>query len=86
MATTFLRKAGIYLEDLDVKPEFHRKGFGRVMLSYLAQLAKERDCGRLEWWGLDWHEAAGQAGLAKYGGPASTRPVYLQRAFFPQED
>jgi len=56
--STFLGQAGIYLEDLYVQPAFRGKGFGRVMLSYLAQLAKERDCGRLEWWVLDWNKAA----------------------------
>jgi GNAT superfamily N-acetyltransferase len=46
------------LEDLFVKPEYRGKGFGTVMLSYLAKLAKKRNCGRLEWWVLDWNEPA----------------------------
>jgi GNAT superfamily N-acetyltransferase len=45
---TFLGRPGIYLEDLYVRPEFRRKGIGRAMLTYLAGLTKERDCGRLE--------------------------------------
>jgi GNAT superfamily N-acetyltransferase len=54
--STFLGKPGIYLEDLFVKPEMRGKGFGKIILSYLAKLAIERDCGRLEWWCLDWNE------------------------------
>ena len=45
---TFLGRPGIYLEDLYVRPEFRRKGIGRAMLTYLAGLTKDRDCGRLE--------------------------------------
>lgn len=56
--STFLGKPGIYLEDLFVKPEFRGKGFGKSMISYLAHLAKERGCGRLEWWVLDWNKPA----------------------------
>lgn len=54
--STFLGQAGIYLEDLFIKPEMRGKGFGRKMLTYLAKLAVERDCGRLEWACLDWNE------------------------------
>ena len=54
--STFLGRPGIYLEDLYVKPEFRGRGFGQQLLSYLAKLAKERNCGRLEWWVLDWNE------------------------------
>ena len=54
--STFLSKPGIYLEDLYVKPEFRGAGIGKKLLVYLARLAKERDCGRLEWWVLDWNE------------------------------
>ncbi len=54
--STFLGKPGIYLEDLYVKPEFRGAGIGKKLLARLAGLAKERDCGRLEWWVLDWNE------------------------------
>jgi GNAT superfamily N-acetyltransferase len=54
--STFLGQAGIYLEDLFVNPEMRGKGFGKMMLKYLAKLAIERDCGRLEWACLDWNE------------------------------
>lgn len=54
--STFLGRPGIYLEDLFVKPEMRGKGIGKIMLSFLAKLAIERKCGRLEWWCLDWNE------------------------------
>ncbi|WP_017651327.1 GNAT family N-acetyltransferase [Fortiea contorta] len=56
--STFLTKPGIYLEDLFVKPEFRRLGVGKALLIKLAQIAVERNCGRLEWSVLDWNEPA----------------------------
>ena len=56
--STFLGRPGIYLEDLYVQPEFRGKGIGRSLLSHLAQLTRERDCGRLEWAVLNWNESA----------------------------
>jgi GNAT superfamily N-acetyltransferase len=56
--STFLGRPGIYLEDLFVIEKLRGRGIGRVLLSYLAQLAVERGCGRLEWWVLDWNEPA----------------------------
>lgn len=54
--STFVGKQGIYLEDLYVKPEMRGKGIGKIILSFLGKLAVERNCGRLEWWCLDWNE------------------------------
>lgn len=54
--STFLGRPGIYLEDLYVKPEMRGKGIGEILLSFLAKLAIDRKCGRLEWWCLDWNE------------------------------
>ncbi len=54
--STFLGRAGIYLEDLFVKTEYRGKGYGKGLLKKLAQIAKERGCGRLEWWCLDWNK------------------------------
>ncbi len=56
--STFLGKPGLYLEDLYVKPPFRRRGFGKVFLRQLAQIAVERSCGRFEWTVLDWNEPA----------------------------
>jgi GNAT superfamily N-acetyltransferase len=56
--STFLGVAGLYLEDLFVKPEWRRRGIGRQLLRYVAELAVNRKCGRLEWSVLDWNAPA----------------------------
>ena len=56
--STFLTQPGIYLEDLFVLPDFRGQGIGKSLIVYLAQLAVERGCGRLEWSVLDWNELA----------------------------
>ena len=53
--STFLGRAGIYLEDLFVLPEYRGKGYGKGLIKALARIAVERGCGRLEWWCLDWN-------------------------------
>lgn len=54
--STFLGRAGIYLEDLFVVPEYRGKGYGKALLKKLAQITVERGCGRLEWACLDWNQ------------------------------
>ena len=54
--STFLGRAGIYLEDLYVIPEYRGKGHGKALLKRLAQITLERGCGRLDWQCLDWNE------------------------------
>jgi GNAT superfamily N-acetyltransferase len=54
--STFVGKPGIYIEDLFVKPEFRGKGMGGLLLKRIAEIAAERDCGRLEWACLNWNE------------------------------
>ena len=54
--STFLGRAGIYLEDLYVMPEYRGKGYGKALLKKLAQIAVERKCGRLDWCCLDWNQ------------------------------
>lgn len=56
--STFLGRPGIYLEDLFVRPAFRGRGLGRRLLTWLAELAVERGCGRLEWAVLDWNAPA----------------------------
>ena len=54
--STFLGRAGIYLEDLYVKEEFRGRGYGKLLLKTLARIAVERKCGRLEFSCLDWNK------------------------------
>ena len=54
--STFLGRAGIYLEDLFIQPAHRGKGYGKGLLSTLARIAVERGCGRLEWACLDWNK------------------------------
>jgi GNAT superfamily N-acetyltransferase len=56
--STFLARPGIYIEDLFVEEAYRRRGFGRGLLLYVARLAGERGCGRLEWSVLDWNAPA----------------------------
>jgi GNAT superfamily N-acetyltransferase len=56
--STFLTRPGIYLEDLFVLPEYRGRGIGKKLITYLAGLAVERNCGRLEWSVLDWNSPA----------------------------
>ncbi len=54
--STFLGRAGIYLEDLFVLPEYRGRGYGKGLLKVLAGITVERGCGRLEWQCLDWNK------------------------------
>jgi GNAT superfamily N-acetyltransferase len=54
--STFLGRPGIYIEDLFVKPEFRGKGLGKALLKFVARIAAEQCCGRLEWACLNWNE------------------------------
>ncbi len=54
--STFVGKAGLYIEDLYVKPEFRGKGYGKALFLYLAHTALQRGCGRMEWTCLNWNK------------------------------
>jgi GNAT superfamily N-acetyltransferase len=56
--STFVGRKGLYLEDLFILPEKRGRGYGKALLKYLANLAVERHCGRMEWICLDWNEPA----------------------------
>jgi len=56
--STFLARRSLYLEDLFVLPDWRGRGIGRALLGYLARIAVERDCGRMEWSVLDWNDQA----------------------------
>lgn len=56
--STFLGRAGLYLEDLYVEPAYRGRGIGKALLRALVRIAVARGCGRLEWWCLDWNQAS----------------------------
>src|SRR4029077_7432094 len=56
--STWLGRPGLYLEDLFVRPEHRGKGYGRALLIHLAKIARERNCGRMEWAGVGLNEPA----------------------------
>jgi GNAT superfamily N-acetyltransferase len=74
--STFLGKAGLYLEDLYVKPEYRGYGYGKAIFRKLAQIAVECGCGRLEWWCLDWNQPSIDFYLALGAKPMSEWTVY----------
>lgn len=73
--STFLGRAGIYLEDLYVRPECRGKGYGKAILKKLASIAVERGCGRLEWC-LDWNKPSIDFYLSLGAEPMSDWTVY----------
>ena len=74
--STFLGRAGIYLEDLYVMPEYRGKGYGKGLIRTLAAIAVERGCGRLEWWCLDWNRPSIDFYLSLGAEPMSDWTVY----------
>ncbi len=55
--STFIGKPGLYIEDLYIKPGYRSVGVGKALIKYCAKIAIERDCGRMEWWVLNWNPA-----------------------------
>jgi GNAT superfamily N-acetyltransferase len=74
--STFLGRAGIYLEDLFVVPEHRGKGYGKALLKKLSAIAVERGCGRLEWSCLNWNKPSIDFYLSLGATPMSDWTVY----------
>lgn len=74
--STFLGRAGIYLEDLFVLPEYRGKGYGKSILQHLAQIAVDRGCGRLEWACLNWNQPSIDFYLSLNAQPMNDWTVY----------
>jgi len=74
--STFLGRAGVYLEDLYVSPEYRGKGYGKGILKKLAAIAVERGCGRLDWSCLDWNQPSIDFYLSLGAQPLSDWTVY----------
>ena len=74
--STFLGRAGIYLEDLYVLQEHRGKGYGKALLKKLASIAVERGCGRLEWCCLDWNRPSIDFYLSLGANPLSDWTIY----------
>jgi len=56
--SSFVGRAGLWLEDVCVRPQFRRRGLGRSLIKAVAQIGAERNCGRFEWTALDWNQNA----------------------------
>ena len=74
--STWLGRAGLYLEDLFVNPDQRGKGYGRALLVELAKIARDRECGRMEWAVLDWNEPA-----IKFYRTLSAKPMHEWTVF-----
>ena len=74
--STFLGRAGLYLEDLYVLPEKRGRGYGKALFQQLARLARERGYGRMEWWCLDWNRPSIDFYLSLGAEPMSDWTVY----------
>lgn len=74
--STFLGRAGIYIEDIYVKLEYRKKGYGKAFFQHIAGLCTERGCGRLEWACLDWNKPSIEFYLSMGAVPMNDWTVY----------
>lgn len=74
--STFVGKAGMYLEDFYVKPEFRGRGYGKAIFIEVARIAVERNCGRMEWSCLDWNQPSIDFYLSMGAQPMADWTVY----------
>lgn len=56
--STFVGRLGLYLEDLYVDDTYRGKGYGKALFLELTRIARERNCGRMEWCALKWNKSA----------------------------
>ncbi len=74
--STFMGRAGLYLEDLFVRPEYRGRGFGKALLIHLAKIAQKRNLGRFEWVCLDWNQPSIDFYLSLGAVPMSDWTIY----------
>jgi len=74
--STFKGKKGLYLEDLFVFEPFRHKGYGKAFFKELIQIAKQENCGRMEWVCLDWNQAAIDFYLSMNAKPMNDWTIY----------
>lgn len=74
--STFVGRAGLYLEDLYIYPEYRGRGYGKAAFARLAQIARERGCGRMEWVCLNWNRPSIDFYLALGARPMSEWTTY----------
>jgi GNAT superfamily N-acetyltransferase len=74
--STFVGKTSLYLEDIFVSPQYRRMGIGMALFKNLIEIAKENDCGRMEWSVLNWNQSAIQFYLSLGAKPMSDWTVY----------
>ena len=74
--STFLCRYGIYIEDIYVREQYRGKGYGKQLLRHICSLALEKDCGRVEWWCLDWNKPSIDFYLNLGAEPMSDWTVY----------
>lgn len=74
--STFLCRYGIYIEDIYIREQYRGKGYGKALLKHVCQLAIDRDCGRVEWWCLDWNKPSIDFYLSLGAEPMSEWTVY----------
>ncbi|MFN7039381.1 MAG: GNAT family N-acetyltransferase [Alphaproteobacteria bacterium] len=54
--STFLCRYGIYIEDIFIREAYRGKGYGKALFKKICEEALKHNCGRVEWWCLDWNK------------------------------
>ena len=74
--STFMGRAGLYLEDIFVWPEYRGRGYGKALFRKVAGIAVERGCGRMEWVCLDWNKPSIDFYLSMEARPMDEWTIY----------